>query len=364
MKTRRTAALPPFYTQVIGSLPRPQFVRDRLARRAPARSLDDLVAFAIELQDEAGIDVVSDGEWRRVHYVGEFLDRIGGFESVRRMEHAGETKLHQVAVRRIEPRRPVFAADAAFLAAHTARCRKFALPSPFLIAIRYWHADYSSHAYPTYQHLMDDLAGILRTEAEAIAAEGIDVVQIDDPALAYFCDRQLMAGQSTHDERLRRTWEPDVQAPEAVAAINRICDGLPVETHVHCCHSVYRRRSDVMGNYQPILPRLGDLRVDRVNLEFAYSGTGEVSDLESLPAHLGVGLGVVDVRQEELQPVEAMVALGAAAAQIVGPERIALNPDCGFAPDAGEPPTIDEAYEKLKRLVEAGRRLRSEPPQT
>lgn len=358
MKTTRTSALPPFYTQGIGSLPRPQLVRDRLARGGDARSLDDMIAFAIRLQEEAGLDVVSDGEWRRAHYVGEFLDRIGGFENARMFEHAGEVKKQRVVVRRIEPRDPVFAEDARFLVRHTSRCRKFALPSPFLIAIRYWHRDHSREAYPTYQHLMDDLAGILRREAEAVVAEGIDIVQVDDPALTYFCDRQLMAGESTHDERLRREWNPDTQVPEAVAAINRIVDGLSAEVHLHCCHSVYKRNSDVTGDYKPLLPRLREIRVDRVNLEFAYTGTGDISDLESLPAHLGVGLGVADVRREELQPVEAMESLGAAAAAVVSPSRIALNPDCGFAPDAGEPPSIDEAYEKLKRMVEASRRLR------
>ena len=69
-------------------------------------------------------------------------------------------------------------------------------------------------------------------------------------------------------------------------------------------------------------------------------------------------MGVVDVRSETLQSVEEIEAIAAAGAALISPERIALNPDCGFAPDAGEPPTIDEAYEKLRRLVEAARRLR------
>jgi 5-methyltetrahydropteroyltriglutamate--homocysteine methyltransferase len=106
------------------------------------------------------------------------------------------------------------------------------------------------------------------------------------------------------------------------------------------------------------LPRLADAKVDRVNLEFAYPGTGDVSDLKLLPAHLAVGMGVVDVRGEQLQSVDEITALAAAGAAIVGPDRIALNPDCGFAPDAGEPPTIDEAYSKLCRMVEAAKRLR------
>ena len=71
-------------------------------------------------------------------------------------------------------------------------------------------------------------------------------------------------------------------------------------------------------------------------------------------------MGVVDVRTEAAQPVEAMAALAAGGAKIVSPERIALNPDCGFAPDAGEPPTLDEAYEKLCRLSEAARQLRDQ----
>jgi 5-methyltetrahydropteroyltriglutamate--homocysteine methyltransferase len=102
--------------------------------------------------------------------------------------------------------------------------------------------------------------------------------------------------------------------------------------------------------------------VDRVNLEFAYPGTGDVSDLRRLPGHLDVGVGAVDVRGERLQSVEEIEALAAAAANVLPPERIALNPDCGFAPDAGEPPTIDEAYEKLRRLVAAARKLRERFP--
>lgn len=364
MQTARTRSLPPFYTHPIGSLPRPQMVRDLLARRADYSAdrfgglLDDAVRFAIHLQELAGLDVVSDGEWRRVQYIREFLLRIGGFERVRKYDHQGETKLTEVVVRRMNDGDPVFARDAAFLAKNTDRARKFALPSPFLIAIRYWHADHSAAAYPTWESFLDHLAEILQREAQALVAAGIDIVQLDDPALTYFCDAALMAGE-THDERLRRAWNPERELPLAVGALNRIGEGLQAEVHLHCCHSVYKRRSDVKGNYRPLLPHLRGLRFDRVNLEFAYQGTGEAGDLAALPAHLGVGMGVVDVRSERLQSVEEMEFLAKAGAAVIDASRIALNPDCGFAPDAGEPPTIDEAYEKLSRLSEAARRLRA-----
>jgi 5-methyltetrahydropteroyltriglutamate--homocysteine methyltransferase len=363
VKTSRTTQLPPFYTQGIGSLPRPQVVRDLLAQRHAMdprrlrRVLDDLVRFAIRLQEQAGLDVVSDGEWRRVQYIREFLLRVGGFEKCRRYNHQGEAKLTEVVVRRMAADEPVFADDARFLAATTDRVTKFALPSPFLIAVRYWHEDYSTDAYPTFRHFLEHLAEVLAREARALVEAGIDIVQFDDPALTYFCDERLMAGE-THDDRLRRSWDVDRQFPEAVTAINRVADGLRAEVHLHCCHSVYKRRSDVTGDYKPILPRLADAKVDRLNLEFAYPGTGDVGDLRLLPARLDVGLGVIDVRGERLQSVGEIEALAAAAADILPPERIALNPDCGFAPDAGEPPTIDEAYEKLRRLVAAAHKLR------
>ncbi|HVF10258.1 MAG TPA: hypothetical protein VNA16_05620, partial [Abditibacteriaceae bacterium] len=143
MKTARTAQLPPFYTQVIGSLPRPQLVRDLLLRRAEmaperfSKVMDEMIVFAIRLQEQAGLDVISDGEWRRIQYVDEFLDRIGGFEKSRKYEHAGEIKYHRVVVKRIPDTEPVFTEDARFLVDHTDRLTKFALPSPFLIAIRY-----------------------------------------------------------------------------------------------------------------------------------------------------------------------------------------------------------------------------------
>src|SRR5258706_13308714 len=130
MKTARTIQLPLFYTHGVGSLPRPQVVRDLLARKrdmsadAFAHTLDDLVLFAIRLQEQAGLDVVSDGEWRRSQYIREFLDRVGGFERCRRYSHQGETKLTEVVVRRMEATEPVFIDDARFLTANTDRLTK------------------------------------------------------------------------------------------------------------------------------------------------------------------------------------------------------------------------------------------------
>ena len=239
------------------------------------RLMDEMVVFAIRLQERAGMDVVSDGEWRRSQYIGEFLQRVGGFQCVRKFQHQGESKLTDVVVERMGGREPVFSRDAEFLVRHADRVTKFALPSPFLILTRYWHEDYSREAYPTRQDFLEHLVEILRREAEALVDAGVDIIQLDDPALTYFCDRELMSSGHSHDERLQQDWNPDRQMPEAVDAINRIVDGLPVESHLHCCHSVYKRMKDVTGDYKPILPYMNDVKVDRINLEFAYQGTGD-----------------------------------------------------------------------------------------
>lgn len=365
MRTDSTTALPPFFTQVIGSLPRPQVVRDLIDRREamPAteyrRLMDEMVIFAIRLQEQAGLDVISDGEWRRVHYLDEFLLRVGGHEKVRTFEHQGEKKVTTVVTHRMQGGAPLFVEDAEFLVEHTERCTKYALPAPFLIAIRKWDEAYSSDAYPTMEHYIEHVTELLAEEAKVLAHTGVDIIQLDDPALTYLCDRQLTGGEETHDDRLRREWDIERQVPMALDAVNQIADELStVEVHLHCCHSVYKRQSDVTGDYKPIMPFLKDARIDRVNLEFAYHGTGEASDLALLPDGIDVGMGVVDVRTEQIQAVEDIERIGAAGAAVVEPGRIALNPDCGFAPDYGEPPSIDEAYEKLCRLTEAAGRLR------
>lgn len=362
MITERTSKLPPFFTQVIGSLPRPQLVRELITAHPDHSAsetfklMSDVVIFAIRLQEQAGLDVVSDGEWRRTQYVGEFLQRIGGFEKAWKIEHQGEIMTHDVVVRRIDAKEPVFHADAEFLAQNTDRVTKFALPSPFLIATRYWHEDYSKEAYATRLDFMQHLAEILAGEAQALEQAGIDIIQLDDPALTYFCDEKMLSG-NTHDDRLRQKWEPEKQIPDAIDCINTIVSGLQAEVHLHCCHSVYKRMSDVSGNYSNILPWLKTARIDRINLEFAYKETGDISDLELLPDHLGVGMGVVDVRTEKPQSVEEIAAIAGAGGQVISPSRIAMNPDCGFAPDFGEPPSIDEAFEKLSRLAQASKKL-------
>ena len=243
------------------------------------------------------------------------------------------------------------------LVKHTTRATKFALPSPFLVAMRLWDKKFSAEFYPTLEDLMNDVAEVLAIEARALVDGGVDIIQLDDPALTYYCDTEFIKGLG-HDSRIDMSRGMEERIPAAVAAINRITKGLESEVHLHCCHSVFKRGSDVKGSYQPILSYFDKLKVNRINVEFAYKDTGHAADLTRFPSHVGAGLGVVDVRSERVQTVDEIVRLTSDCLKHIDAKRVALNPDCGFAPDSGEPPTLDEAYQKLHNLCEAARRLR------
>ncbi len=120
---------------------------------------------------------------------------------------------------------------------------------------------------------------------------------------------------------------------------------------------ITEKKSDVKGNYAPILHRLNDLKIEQVNLEFAYNETGDLDDLRLLISHLSVGMWVVDVRNETTAGSEQVASLGEKGERIIGENRVSLNPDCGLSPDALEQPSIDEAFTKIKILTEGAHLL-------
>ena len=149
-----TPPLPLFPTTVVGSMPRPQYVKDLLASGSRTgahddrwqRRMDDAVRHVIGMQEQAGIDIVSDGEWRRESYVDVVAEVMHGFRWVQRDVFA----YHQVVTSPMTPRRPgVVAEEARFLKENTDRGVKVCLPSPYLLGQRMWEPEHSAGAYPT-----------------------------------------------------------------------------------------------------------------------------------------------------------------------------------------------------------------------
>jgi 5-methyltetrahydropteroyltriglutamate--homocysteine methyltransferase len=344
--------LPLFPTSVVGSMPRPAFVRDLLdgpeGDPARARAMDAAVAYVIALQRAAGIDVVSDGEWRRRSYIGVIAEIAHGFAR----ETRDGLSWHTV-VEPMRPRRPgLLGAEARFLVRHAAGGTKVALPSPYLLAQRMWDPERSRDAYPTREAFMRALVPVLRGELLAVRDAGATVAQLDDPHLCLLVDPRVRAQFA----------DPDAEAELCVDLLNEIVDGVDgIVTAVHLCRRNKARRGWIgEGGYDPIVPALRKLRVRQYVMEFTIPVAGDLAALRRLPDDRLIGLGCVDCRGERVEAPEVVAERVRQALRHVDAPRLWLNPDCGFAPGSAADIPVDEAYAKLKSEAAAAAVLRAE----
>ena len=349
-----------FPTTVVGSMPRPQYIKDLVEAQATSgqtaadflRMMDAAVPYVAQMQEMAGIDIISDGEWRRKSYIGVIADICAGFElSVREVN--GERQTWHVVTGEVVPVSPgQMAREARFLKEHTQREVKVALPSPYLLGQRMWHPDLSRKAYPSRRDFTEALVPVLRQELVALRDEGVAIAQFDDPQLCLFVDPKVRA---TYDD-------PEAEVGYCVDMLNRIVDGVDgIRTALHLCRRNKGRSGWVgEGGYEPILPALGELDVDMLMLEFAMPAAGDVKVLRELPERFEIGLGCVDCRSPHIDEPGEIVARVKRALEHVSPERITLHPDCGFAPGSAADIPIDEAYLKLRNEAIAAQQLRQE----
>src|SRR4051794_10144752 len=181
-----------FPTSVIGSLPRPKFVRDLIADDA---KLDDVeyehlmghaIGAAVALQEAAGLDVITDGEWWRKSYIGVIAELAHGFEL---STNPADGRPWTIVVERIAPKQPGFIAqEVKFLKTLTKKQIKATVPAPALLGERMWDKAKSSKAYPTRDDFVRACVPILRREVELLKAEGVSIIQVDDPHLCLFVD--------------------------------------------------------------------------------------------------------------------------------------------------------------------------------
>lgn len=348
-------ALPLFPTTVIGSLPRPQYVKDLLKSGSRTGQhdagwqtrMDNAVRFAIGMQEQAGIDIISDGEWRRESYVDVVAEIMTGFEWVQR----DVFQYHQVVTAKMTPLRPgVIAAEAKFLKENTDRAVKICLPSPYLIGERMWEPTRSKDAYPTREAFCEALVPVLRQELLAIRDVGVDVIQLDEPHLCVLVDPEVR----------KKFADPESEMRRAVDMLNEITAGVQgVTLAVHLCRRNWGRRGwGAVGGYEAILHHIQRLTVPQLMMEFSIPAAGDVAVLKQLPDTVRIGLGCVDVRFPEIDAPEKIVERVEQALQYVSADRITLNPDCGFAPGKDHEIPLEEAYAKLKNEALAAKKLR------
>jgi 5-methyltetrahydropteroyltriglutamate--homocysteine methyltransferase len=344
-----------FPTSVVGSLPRPPQVLDLMAKpswdEADRRVLDDAVRSAIAMQEKAGLDVITDGEWRRRSYIGVIAELAHGFTLE---TNPADGRPWTVVTEKLAPKEPGFIASEAKFLKRTAKVKtKITLPAPALLGERLWHPQRSRKAYPKRDDFVRDCITPLRREIELIRTTGVDIVQIDDPHLCLFVDPDV-----------RRSYEePDRAADFAVDMINALVEGFRgIKFAVHLCRRAgarVRGEKHHAGTYGPILPQLNKLNVQHLTMEFTAAGAEDLESLARLRKDFELGLGVVDVTPGIRQSPELIVRRVERALERVDAARITLNPDCGFAPGSAAKVDIDEVYGKLCAEVEAARLLRA-----
>ena len=339
-----------FPTTVIGSLPRPAWVRElildrknqRISEEEAERLLNPAIESVLRLQERAGLDEITDGEWRRESYVKVFAERVQGFEPD--LNPSGGLPYPAVAAP-IAYHRPIALDEVRFTRERTQRRVKVTLPAPYIIGRRMWHPDHSKAAYPTREKLMADCVPILRREIEAVRDAGADTVQLDEPWLSTMVDPHFREREGVTDVQ----YEMDM----CVDLINQTLDGVEgIATGMHLCHAHFDRKHGTEGPYDLIMPALAKVRADTISMEYATPVAGGLDSLVRFPEKVRLGLGCIDHCDRRVETPEDVVARVEEAMCHVDKERITLHPDCGFSPSVQNPMDLDEAYLKLKAMCQ------------
>jgi 5-methyltetrahydropteroyltriglutamate--homocysteine methyltransferase len=344
-----------FPTSVVGSLPRPDFVKDLINDEVAVspeeyrRLMGLAISAAVAMQETAGLDVITDGEWWRKSYIGVIAELAHGFQ----VDRYPDGRPRTIVVDKLAPKQPGFIArEVSFLKGITRRQIKATLPSPALLGERLWDAEKSSRAYPNRDDFVRACVPILHNELELLVREGVSVVQIDDPHLCLFVDAGVRAKYA----------DADKAAAFAVDMTNAVVDGIGgVKLAVHLCRRAgARARGEARfeGGYGPILPYLNRLKVHHLTLEFTAPEAGDMAVFRDLRDDLEIGLGCVGTEPGRIDTVDEIVGRVETALKHLAPQRITLNPDCGFAPGSAAVVSTDEVYQKLKNEVAAAKRLR------
>ena len=380
-----------FPVTTVGSWTRPEWLIHALRRRQNDeitadefnRIADDAVLAAIKYQEDAGVDIVSDGETRRDNFysfvveklsgmrlmkLSQLLDYIkdrAGFEEILRgLDVPAFAIKSPIAIDRVREREEGIAQDEAqFLLAHTDRQTKMPIPGPYLLTRSSWFEGLSDKTYPSREDLAKDVVRILRREVIALKKMGIDFIQLDEPSIS-----QVVYGDEAEQTfmcaALGSRSDPTTELEFAVRLVNEVVDGIDgVKFGVHVCRGNWSRKEDVLlkGNYGPLLPWLMRMNVDQLVLEMATPRAGEIEVFKEYRNEKEIGLGVANPRTDTIEDPKQIVSRVKDVLKYFDPEKIYLNPDCGFGTFAERcVNTPDIAYRKLQAIAEAAAILRRE----
>ena len=384
------AETPLFPVTVVGSWPRSQeLVRALRRKEAGEISLaefnavaDGEVLAAIQAQESAGVDIISDGEQRRDNFYSFAVDKLSGLQLMKVSElldySTDRARMEEVlraldvpafaikspiAIETLGKRQGLALDELAFMKEHSASPVMVPIPGPYMLTRSSWFEGLSDRVYPTPESLAADVVAILREEIIALRDAGCEFVQLDEPILS-----QVVFGEESTETfmcaALPNRRDPTDELEMAVRLMNETLDGISgIKTGVHVCRGNWSRKEEVLlrGNYGPMLPYLTQMNIDRLVLECATPRAGEMEVFKEYANEKEIGLGVVNPRTDEIEPPEQIVARVKELLQYFDPDKIFLNPDCGFGTFAERNVNTHEmAAKKMAVIAQAAEQLRAE----
>lgn len=349
----------PIRADTVGSLLRPSYLhaarRSFQAGEVDAASLhkieDRAIADVVAYQQDLGLPVVTDGEFRRENWWIDFVRRLEGVEIV---DGGGTAFASNEAPRyvpksvrisgRLRAGEPILVDDFRFVQKHTSAIAKIAIPSPTRLHFHGGRKSVSTDAYPDIEAFFSDLAAIYRREIAALEAAGCCYIQIDDPLLSYFLDPDLRAEVVADGD------EPDTRLRRYIRLINDcISERSPMTTiGIHICRGNARSTWLAQGTYEGLADTcFALLNVDRFLLEYDDERSGTFAPLRFMPKGRQVVLGLVTTKHSQLEDKEFLKRRLDEAAKLIDPARLALSPQCGFA-SVVEGNLITEADQRAK----------------
>jgi 5-methyltetrahydropteroyltriglutamate--homocysteine methyltransferase len=359
-----------YRAEVVGSLLRPAYLKqarldlaaDRLSIRQFKQIEDHAVDEAIALQQESGLDVVTDGEMRRSGFVGPLTDYVEGFEAIGLETlpwHSPLAEKTQLAVPftvtgKLRRRRSLAAEEFTYARARAQLPLKITLPSPLMLALR-WSPTFSAEVYPEPFELFADAAMILKDEIAELASLGCEYIQIDAPELATLVDnatsQQVYEAKGISSERILL---------EGVDLLNTIADLPGVHFAIHLCRGNNAGHWMSAGGYEVISKRVfGRLtRYSTFLLEYDSWRCGSFEPLADVPRDKTIVLGLVSTKSDEFEPAEMLADRFEQAAHHFPREQMAVSTQCGFASvAAGNPIRPATQQAKLKLVADLAHRL-------
>ena len=357
---------PPFRADQVGSLLRPQELKDARAKfesgDLPAEALreaeDRYIRRAVAKQEDIGLEGVTDGEYRRGWWNHDFLGRIDGIDieldaGSYKFAGSSEARYTPKVKRQLRRTRPLMVDHFAYLKSVARGTAKFCMPSPAILYHRGGRQSISRDVYPDMDGFWKDVAQVYASEIRDLAAAGCTYLQIDDTSFSFLCDEKFRASCAARGDDPAAL--PGIYARAINAAIAQRPAGMTIA--VHTCRGNWKSTWLASGGYEPVADAIfNEIDVDAFFLEYDSERAGSFEPLRRLPRGKKVVLGLVSSKVPDLEDPRMLGQRIAEAARYVPLENLCLSPQCGFASSHhGNNLTEDDQWRKLELVVKVAR---------